>query len=85
MNLGQLEYPVAATGHRSILKAAQSIRISQPSVRQTVSMAHASDRPLSRAACAMQAMPSGILRARLAEGWWRPATSAVSAPVALRA
>jgi LysR family nitrogen assimilation transcriptional regulator len=70
--------------HRNWQLAA--IRIVQPAVSRTVSMAHASDRPLSRAAREVQAVLSSILRAKLAEGWWRPAISeVVSAPIALRA
>ena len=50
-----------------------AIRIVQPAVSRTVSMAHASDRPLSRAAREVQAVLFGTLRAKLSEGWWRPA------------
>ena len=70
--------------HRNWQLAA--IRIVQPAVSRTVSMAHASDRPLSRAAREVQAVLSAILRAKLSEGWWRPAISeVVSIPAALRA
>lgn len=70
--------------HRNWQLAA--IRIVQPAISRTVSMAHASDRPLSRAAREVQAILSEILRSKLSEGWWRPAISeVVSMPTALRA
>jgi LysR family nitrogen assimilation transcriptional regulator len=70
--------------HRNWQLAA--IRIVEPAVSRTVSMAHASDRPLSRAAREVQAVLSAVLRAKLAEGWWRPAISeVVSIPAARRA
>jgi len=65
---------LAALRARSAGEPLFTARVIEPAIERRVSVAHASGRPLSRAARRVEAIMRELLRAEIGQGWWKSAT-----------